>query len=270
VTEQFLSTGHSASFDKAAVTYDEDFERLPGTRRLRRTIWNTYYKYFRPGEHLLELNCGTGTDAIELASNGIHIFATDASAAMLRMTEKKVSATGLHKLIETRQVTFQKLRTLRGKSFDGAYSNFGGLNCTRYIDDVAVDLSSLIKPGGFLVMCILSRFSLWESISFGLRGQFLKATRRFARNGALADVHGEKVWVHYYTPPQVAASFGRYFVPIESYGLNIFSPPPTSRRANALLGPLVLFLEWLDKIACTVKPFYAMGDHFVIVLQRKQ
>ncbi len=269
MANQFVTHDTGASFDKAAATYDEDFERLPGTRRLRRIIWNTYYKYFQSGQQLLELNCGTGTDAIELASNGIRVLATDASEPMLRVAEKKVRATSLHSLIETRQLTFQKLRVLRGMTFDGAYSNFGGMNCTRYIDDIAFDLSLLVKPGGYVVLCILSKFSLWESLSFAVRGKLVKAIRRIDKNGALADVNGEKVWVHYYSPKHVVRAFGRHFVPVETYGLNIFSPPPTSRVAYSVLGPFGRLLEYLDELVASVKPFYAMGDHFVLVLRRK-
>lgn len=268
VPEKIPTRSHG-TFDSAARTYDDQFERLPATRRLRNIIWQTYYEYFRPGQSLLELNCGTGTDAMELAASGISILATDASQEMINETEHKLASTGLHAFVETRHLSFHRLHTLNGRNFDGAYSNFGGLNCTRRLDSVAHSIAPLIKPGGYLVLCMLSKFSLWETLSFLLRMKPRKAFRRLQTDGTLADVHGEKVWVHYYSPQEVVRIFGRDFVPVAGYGLNIFSPPPTSRLAYRVLGPLARLLERLDDLVATRKPFYALGDHFVIVLQRK-
>jgi ubiquinone/menaquinone biosynthesis C-methylase UbiE len=256
-------------FDGAARSYDDEFERLPATRRLRNIIWRTYYEHFRPGDSLLELNCGTGTDAIELAASGIQVLATDASEEMIKEVERKLASTGLHTYVETRQLSFHRLHQIKGKVFDGAYSNFGGLNCTRRLDHIAQSIAPLIKPGGYLVLCMLSKFSLWETISFLLRLKPAAAFRRFQTDGTLADVHGEKVWVHYYWPNDVVEIFSRHFIPIAGYGLNILSPPPSSRRAYAVLGPIVRLLERLDDYLAARKPFYALGDHFVIVLRRK-
>jgi ubiquinone/menaquinone biosynthesis C-methylase UbiE len=264
------TAGRSRSaFNNAAPSYDDEFERLPATRRLRDIIWRTYYEYFRPGDSLLELNCGTGTDAMELAASGIHVLATDASEEMIKEAERKLASTGLHAFVETRQLSFHRLHQLKGKVFDGAYSNFGGLNCTRRLDYVARSIAPLIRPGGFLVLCMLSKFSLWEMLSFLARLQFAKAFRRFPKDGTLADVHGEKVWVHYYSPKEIVGIFSAGFIPVAGYGLNIFSPPPNSRLASRVLGPLARLLERLDDLIAQRKPFYALGDHFVIVLQRK-
>ena len=40
-----------------------------------------------PGDHVLELGCGTGRDARFLASIGAKVLATDGSAGMLREAE---------------------------------------------------------------------------------------------------------------------------------------------------------------------------------------
>jgi hypothetical protein len=110
---------------------------------------------------------------------------------------------------------------------------------------------------------------VWETFSFLARGKFRKAFRRREKNGTLANMYGEKVWVHYYSPHDVVQLFGRYFRYIEHYGVNIFTPPPTSRLANKLLQPFARVLARLDELVAHVKPFSNSGDHFVIVLQRK-
>lgn len=257
-----------AAFDKAALTYDEEFDRLPATRRLRRTVWEIYHKYFHPGDTLLELNCGTGTDAIELASNGMRILATDASAEMVALTRRKIHGTALHSLITPMQLPFQQLRVLSDRRFDGAYSNFGGLNCTSKLEMVATDLSALVKPGKYVVICLLSHFSLWETASFLIRGKWKKAFRRQEPLGQLADMKGEKVWVRYYSPEQVKRLFSPFFVLVEMRGLNILSPPPSSLLAHRMLGRGVRVLEALDKSIPTNFRIQAWGDHVVYVFRR--
>lgn len=258
----------TAAFDRAAASYDDEFESLPATRRLRRAIWNIYYKYFQPGGMLLELNCGTGTDAIELASSGMQIVATDASAEMIAVTKQKIYGTALHALITPMQLPFQRLRTLAGRHFDGAYSNFGGLNCTSRLELIASDLALLVKPGKFVVLCLLSDFSLWETTSFLLRGNWKQAFRRRQPLGVLADVKGEKVWVRYYSPAMIRKMFSPFFEVVEMRGLNIFSPPPSSHLAHRLLGRGVRLLESLDASLPGTSRLNAWGDHVVYVLRR--
>ena len=47
---------------------------------LRGRVWQTLERTFTPGQHILELACGTGEDALWLAQRGIQVTATDGSA----------------------------------------------------------------------------------------------------------------------------------------------------------------------------------------------
>lgn len=259
-----------AGFDKAALTYDEEFESLPATKRLRRKVWDIYYRYFKEGDTLLELNCGTGTDAIELASNGMRIVATDASVQMIAATARKIRGTALNRLIRPIHLSFHRLSALYGTQFDGAYSNLGGLNCTSRLDRVAADLAVLVKPGKHVILCLMSDFSLWETLSFTVRGKLTAARRRKAPYGVLADIKGEKVWVHYYSPAEVQRRLSSFFELVEMRGLNIFSPPPTSRLAHQVLGGTVHLIEALEDTIPRNTRIQAWGDHVVYVFRRRE
>ena len=76
--------------DRSVLTHDHEFESSPRTKRIRAIVWGMYYKYFRPCDSLLDLNCGTGADAIELASNGMYVFGIDSSAEMIAILKKKI------------------------------------------------------------------------------------------------------------------------------------------------------------------------------------
>ena len=74
-----------------------------------------------------------------------------------------------------------------GLQFDGAFSNFGGLNCVANLSQVAQDLARLVKPGGPVVLCLMSRSCLWEWVYYLGRLDFTKAFRRFRKGGVAAQ-----------------------------------------------------------------------------------
>ncbi len=261
--------GSRGGFDLAAGEYDKEFENHPATRRIRRIVWGLYNEYFKSGDSLLELNCGTGTDALELASNGIRVLATDSSPEMISEVRKKLHGTALHSLVEPMVLPFTRLNQIRERSFDGAFSNFGGLNCTNRLPQIASDLGLLVKPGRHVIITMMPKFSLWETLAFTMRGQFRKALRRKQPDGVLADMYGEKVWLRYYDPPDVVKAFAPMFVPVAIKGLNVFSPPPTSRTAYKVLWKFNRVLERLEDVIPANSRLHAIGDHYVIVLQRK-
>jgi ubiquinone/menaquinone biosynthesis C-methylase UbiE len=73
----------AAVFDTLAPGYDACFTESVLGRTLRRTVWSWLDGVFAPGDRVLELNCGTGEDALHLATRGVQLVATDASAPML-------------------------------------------------------------------------------------------------------------------------------------------------------------------------------------------
>ena len=70
-----------AAFDRIAPDYDRRFTDSLIGRAQRDAVWKVLTRTFRRDDKILELNCGTGEDAIYLASNGISVVALDASRA---------------------------------------------------------------------------------------------------------------------------------------------------------------------------------------------
>jgi SAM-dependent methyltransferase len=255
--------------DCSVFTHDHDFESSPATKRLRSIVWNVYYKYFRPCDSLIDLTCGTGTDAIELASNGIYVLAIDSSTEMIAVLKKKIASTALHPFVTPMQLSFQKLRLLNGQQFDGAYSNFGGLNSTGRLEQVARDLAHLVKPGKHVVLSIMPPMCLWETFSFLIRGKWNHAFRRREPDGVLANVNGERIWVRYFAPNYVRHVFGPHFEFVELRGLNVFSPPPASQTAYRILSKANILLEKLDDLIPKNSRLNWYGDQYLIVFRRK-
>ncbi len=65
-----------------------------------------------------------------------------------------------------------------GELFDGAFSNFSGLNCVADLNQTARHLASLLTRGAPVLICLSTRFCLSEMAWFALHGQFRKAFRR--------------------------------------------------------------------------------------------
>jgi ubiquinone/menaquinone biosynthesis C-methylase UbiE len=264
VTEQSRN-----AFDASAPVYDSEYENLVAIKRIRLITSRVIRQYFAPGDALLELNCGTGTDALHFGRQGINVLATDFSPMMIHEAQKKIADQQLEKFVSTQILSFLDLKNLRDRVFDGAYSNLGGLNCTNDLYTVARDLAALIKPGGYFVAIVMSDLALWEMIAFLTRGKWRNALRRRITNGCLADFHGGNVRTYYYSPKNFLTQFSEFFKPVEIMGLNIFTPPPNSIRAYKNLGGLTHMLEKLDDVLAHLYPFYRLGDHFLIVLRRK-
>ncbi|MGH2544698.1 MAG: class I SAM-dependent methyltransferase, partial [Ardenticatenaceae bacterium] len=85
----------SHPFDEAAAAYDTDFTHRQLGRWLREMVWERLDATFQPGDHVLELGCGTGEDAVWLARRGIRVTATDASAGMIEQARRKAESAGM-------------------------------------------------------------------------------------------------------------------------------------------------------------------------------
>lgn len=262
------TTTAGEAFGRLAESYDSDFETLPASKRLRRIIWQIYLRHFPPGASLLELNCGTGTDALALAAHGLHVHATDVSAQMLATLNEKVKRSPHAGAITSEQMAFHELPRLHGRLFDGVYSDMGGLNCERDMHRVGRDLAPLIRPGGFFIGTFLGDWAIWEMAAFMVRGKFADAFRRRSPDGIPATVAGALVQTYYFSPRAVVDAFGPLFTLRSLHGLNIFTPPPTSQQAYRRLGTGMNILEHVDDRLMNHAPFNRLGDHFIIVLQR--
>jgi ubiquinone/menaquinone biosynthesis C-methylase UbiE len=122
-------------WDVAADTYEEDFaETLIGKTR-REAVWRELDRTFRPGQRVLELNCGTGIDASHLAQRGIRVLACDIAPRMIELARERVENVKCGSSVEFRVLATEDIGSVGEEGpFDGAFSNFSGLNCVDDLD----------------------------------------------------------------------------------------------------------------------------------------
>ncbi|MBM4166219.1 MAG: class I SAM-dependent methyltransferase [Ignavibacteria bacterium] len=259
----------NSPFDSYAQNYDAHFENNIVKNRIRPVIYETALRYFQQGNTILELNCGTGTDAIFFAQNGINVVATDVSEEMIRVASEKVQQENLSDKIILKQCYIENISTITNEKFEGIFSNFGGINCVMNLETVAKDISELLKPNGIFIVNAMNKFCLWETLSFLARLNFSSAFRRMKRNGIRANIEGSSVLVKYYFADEFTKIFSPYFNCVEVFGLNFLSPTPNSQNFYTRFPKLSEMLLNIENERRYTYPLYNFSDHVVLVLKKR-
>ena len=216
-------TASGQVFDGLAPTYDPDFSDTLIGGLMRQRVWYWLDQGFAPGQRVLELNCGTGVDAVHLAQRDILVDATDASEQMLRVARSRVAAAGMAQRVRLHQMAIEDLAAHRaGHLYDGVLSNFGGLNCVAALDEVASALRQLCRPGARVFLCVMGPVTPWEWLWFLPRGQFAKAFRRLSRRAS--NWHG--IDIYYPSISQLRRAFTPGFRMVRQMALGALLPPP--------------------------------------------
>jgi len=217
---------------------------------------------------ILELNCGTGEDALFFAQNGYKVHGTDLSTGMLQQFVQKTSHQ--RDKVTFEQCSFTELGSLQNKGpYDMVFSNFGGLNCTGELDKVLASFDSLLKPGGVATLVIISKFCLWETLLV-FKGKFKTAFRRFfSSNGRKARVEGEYFKCWYYNPGYVRDQLGNNFELLDIEGLCTIVPPSYIENFAEKHPSLYHFLvKWENSLKGSW-PWKYWGDYYIVSVRKK-
>jgi ubiquinone/menaquinone biosynthesis C-methylase UbiE len=260
--------GAAAAFDRMADTYDATFTESSIGRAQRNVVWSALHRAFRPGDHVLELNCGTGEDALFLAKLGVSVLACDASPRMIEVAERRKSPKAPTSSIEFRLLRNEGVDTLTPAThFDGVVSNFSGLNCVEDPSLIVRKLTHLVKPGATALICISTRICLWEIAWYAVRGNFKKAFRRL-RGTTLAQLGDITVPVWYPTIAAMRRSFAPWFRLRSFRAVGLFVPPsyvePWARKHHSVLA----WLEAMDRVFATWPILRGVGDHVLLEFER--
>jgi len=223
---------------------------------------------FNPGDRLLELGCGTGEEAVQLAKKGIRVLLTDSSESQVESARRRIQREGLESLLTARVWAIEELdaltRELGEGAFDGAFSSFGALNCAPGIERLPKDLHTLIRPGGRFLCSVMNRTCAWELLS-GLAS--LRPGRAFRRIGAPAaaieGVPDSQRRVRYFTPVEMEDMFRPMFQ-IEGLRDHPLLPPP---YLDGVFRRLPGYLKWAARKDDGA--LRGLGDHLFIRMKRR-
>lgn len=269
-------------FDHIAKDYDIDFTYSEIGKCQR----NSVYRYLNKSPknlNILELNCGTGEDAIWLAKQGNQVLATDISDEMIKVAKQKGAEINNLKFetIDINKLSdlCESLVTFAVKSkFDLIFSNFGGLNCLskKELKNFFHSASQLLHKNGKLILVIMPKNTLWERFYFILKIDFKKVFRRNT-NKALEvnvennpEVSGVKTW--YYNPKDIKEIAKPYFKMVITKPIGFFIPPSYLENYFKKHKRLLRILDQLEKRIGKFGFLSRFSDHYLIelVFNRKE
>lgn len=258
------------AFNQQSVLFDEIYSANAIIQYKRKRVRDHVERFVKPRSNILELNAGTGEDAVYFAQQGHHVHATDISDGMQAMLAKKVQSASLVDKVSLELCSFTQLEKLKNKGpYDLVFSNFAGLNCTDELEKVLRSFSTLVNPGGIVCLVLLPKFCLWETLLF-LKGNFKTAFRRFfSARGRKAHIAGQYFRCWYYNPSFVMTNMRNEFDLLALEGLCTLVPPSyIDNFAEKYPKTLSALQNKEDKWKGTW-PWRSIGDYYIISFRKK-
>lgn len=256
------------SFDSAAAVYDETFTHSVIGKLQRKIVQRHFQKILdiQKPKMILEINCGTGEDALWLAKQGYKITATDLSEKMIGVAKNKKNG----EEIIFRKADINELpNDFPDEKFDLIFSNFGGLNC---LSEIRLKLffrnaAELLSENGHLVLVIMPKNTIWEQFYFLAKANFKSAFRR-KKYRAIANVDGEKVITYYYNPMKVKNLADDFFKQTQLHPVGFFVPPSYLEPFFKDKPRFISALSQLENAIQNWKSLAKFSDHYLIALQK--
>lgn len=242
----------ATAFDNLASQYDRLWTRTTVGRLQREAVWRGIASLFRPGQTVLDLGCGTGEDAVRLIDAGVRVHAIDASSEMVRIARDRG--------VDAEVLPIENCGQLDG-CFDAVLSNFGALNCVADLGSLREPLSRMVRPGGYLVICLIGRFCVWETAWSLLRLRPAKAFRRW-RSSAMSSL-GFRVF--YPSRGNLEAAIGPHFSLLSWQGVGLAVPPS---YVTGLSDGVHQRLDALDRRVAHWPVLRGLSDHRLFVFVR--
>jgi ubiquinone/menaquinone biosynthesis C-methylase UbiE len=266
INEQLAETAFSAQ----SGIFDELYSGNTIVNYKRERVRNHVLQYLADDSYILELNSGTGEDALFFAQQGHRVHATDISTGMQQELKQKVKNAEFEEKVSNELCSYTQLQQLKNKGpYDLIFSNFAGLNCTSELNKVLASFNSLLKPGGMVTLVILPGFCLWE-VFLIFKGKFRTAFRRFfSKKGAKANVEGVNFKCWYYNPSFIVRKLKYSFDLLSIEGLCTIVPPSYIEEFAEKHPAVYRFLKKKEDYLKSRWPWKYIGDYYIITLQKK-
>ncbi len=259
----------SSAFDALAADYDRREADNPIMQVMRERSLAILERTFPSGARLLDIGCGTGTEALWLTQRGRTVFGVDSSPRMLEVLSLRAAESALP--VSTRLLRAGNLTDLADELgdayFDGGYSSFGALNTEPSLEKPLASLSRLVRPGGRIVLGVMNRWCVAEMASLVAGGR-AKETLRRTRSGVRVAVGSNVSEVWYPSWRQLNRALHPRFRVVSVQALPLLLLPYAWPAFSA--HPRVFSaLSRLDRILGHRRPFAWLGDHLLVVAERR-
>ncbi|HUY12566.1 MAG TPA: class I SAM-dependent methyltransferase [Terriglobia bacterium] len=260
----------SKAFDEIAEIYDASFTNSATGSAQRKAVWKEIDRTFTAGQRVLEINCGTGVDALHLAARGVHVTACDSAPRMIAVARQRADRAATSATVNFRVLANERIGTLQCEGpFEGVFSNFSGLNCVPDLSLLGDDLAQLLNERGRMVLCLFGRLCVWEVFWYLSRGNIRKAVRRFmpgGRSAALSAAAETPLWYH--SVRKLKKTFASHFRLLGWRGVGVTVPPSYLDFLAASYPHLFRLASEIDPWLGDCPGFRAMADHMLLTFER--
>jgi SAM-dependent methyltransferase len=201
---------------------------------------------------VLDLGCGTGVDALHLESRGVSVYGIDSSPRMVEISRRRG--------IQADCCPLERLQYFDLR-LDGVISNFGALNCLASLAAIADSLGRMVRSGGCLALCFISRLCLWETAFYLSKGNARKAFRRL--RGYSDSSIGARVF--YPSGAAIMSAFQKSFRLLNFFGIGVAVPPS---YVTSLTDWEIEQLCALDRRLAHKPIFRSLADHRLYIFER--
>jgi ubiquinone/menaquinone biosynthesis C-methylase UbiE len=257
------------AFTKQSSLFDDIYSSNTIIQYKRKRVRDHVEKFLKPNSFILEINAGTGEDALYFAENDHRIHATDISPGMLEVLAEKTKVHNMTDKISTELCSYTELETLSNRGpYDLIFSNFAGLNCTPELDKVLNSFAHLLKPDGMITLVLLPEFCLWETLLL-FKGKFKTAFRRFfSGKGAKAHIEGQYFKCWYYNPSYIIRRLKNSFEIQSLEGLCTIVPPSYIEHFAEKYPDIYEFLKKKEERLKDIWPWKSIGDYYILTMKK--
>ena len=252
------------AFSRKSAVYDAFGENHANMARMRRKFYDHIVAVMPPGGRLLEINAGTGQDAVALVERGFAVHATDFAPGMVAAIREKIAHHDLGQRLTVEALSFTELDHVTGAPYDGLYSNSGGLNCIADLTAVTRHLPAVLRPGAHVTCTIMPRVCPWELAV--IPKDYHVGTRRLRPGGILAHVEGVRFMTYYYSVAAARRAFGPRFRQVRLEGLSVFTPTADNKTFAVNHPRFYANLVRLDDALSVRRPFNGWGDFYILTM----
>ncbi len=248
----------AAAFDRAAVDYDADFGRNPAGLVFRHVFQERLRALLPRGARVLDVGCGTGEDAVALASAGYTVRGIDVAPGMIACARAKAARLGLAEdRVRFERRSAEEADACDGGPFDAAYSDFGALNCAD-LERAGRAIAAVLRPGAPFVASLMGP---WPLPAVGKRALTGRGERRA---GSAPRVGGVVLSPWYRSPAEVRERLRFAFRWRGGFALGVLLPGPDNaawaRRHPQAFGALAA----VEHLVRRWPLLRNLGDHVVL------